>query len=326
MKVAIVGHFEKIDEGTRIVARSISKKLEEQGVEVERIDITSKKSFLELRRFKPDIIHYILSPTMGGLVVSKILSFSWSGAKTIISAVHSAVPRRRFLSLFKPDLVMVQSEESEKVYEDLGFRTIFFPNGVDVSKFKPVSEEEKLGLREKYELPRDKFIILHLATMKRERNLEIFKKLKREFDNVGIVLVGRDTEKDIDWGLVKELEAVGCTVWIKHFPSIEEIYNLADCYVFPTIDKTASIETPLSVLEAMACNLPVITTKFGALPRMFKEGNGLFFIEKDEDLFRIVNNIKKKSNMKIRTREKVLLYSWENITKKLVGIYGELLG
>lgn len=325
MKICVVGHFENIDEGTRIVAKNITKKLIELGIEVRCVDIVSKKTFLEIRRFKPDIIHFILCPTIVGLFASKILSFSWPKAKVVISAVQSAIPTRKFLSLFKPDLILVQSNESERIYKDLGFRTIYLPNGVDIYKFKPVSKEEKLRLRRRYGLPKDKFIILHLASMKRKRNIEIFKKLKQEFDNIEILLVGRDTEKNIDWKLIRELETAGCMVWIKHFSNIEDIYNSVDCYVFPTIDRTASIETPLSVLEAMACNLPVVTTKFGALPRMFREGDGLFFIEGNEDLFRIIDSIKKKSNMRIRTRKKVLPYSWESIGKKLVGIYENIV-
>ena len=67
--------------------------------------------------------------------------------------------------------------------------------------------------------------------------------------------------------------------------NIEEVYALSDCYVFPTppMNKINSIEIPLSVLEAMACNLSVITTKFGALPKVFEEGDGLIFVDDGED-------------------------------------------
>ena len=138
-----------------------------------------------------------------------------------------------------------------------------------------------------------------------------------------MIVIGRENES-IDKEVVSELQKSGCTVWIKHFPNIEEIYNLSDCYVFPVINKKACIEMPLSVLEAMACNLPVISTRFGALPRVFKEDGGLFFVEKDRD---IINSLKeiKEGDIEIKTREKILPLSWENITKKLERIYNELL-
>ena len=41
--------------------------------------------------------------------------------------------------------------------------------------------------------------------------------------------------------------------------------------MFSTVDPKACIETPLSVLEALSCNIPVITTKFGSLPFYLKK-------------------------------------------------------
>ena len=94
--------------------------------------------------------------------------------------------------------------------------------------------------------------------------------------------------------------------------------------MFPVINKKACIEMPLSVLEAMACNIPVITTKFGALPRMFGGGDGLFFVEKEEDFYKGLEEVKNGA-MEIKTREKILPYSWENIMERLERIYNELL-
>ena len=124
--------------------------------------------------------------------------------------------------------------------------------------------------------------------------------------------------------MLRILKDAGCIVWTNYFPNLEEIYALSDCYVFPTINRRACIETPLSVLEAMACNLPVITTKFGALPRMFKEGEGLFFIKSEREVSKIIE-ILKNNNLKIKTREKILPYSWEVIGKRLIKIYSELI-
>ena len=109
-----------------------------------------------------------------------------------------------------------------------------------------------------------------MASMQKERNLDIFKTIQKD-DGYQVVIVGRETEI-ADKQLMRELQEAGCLVWIKHFSNIEDIYNLADCYVFPTIQEKACIESPLSVLEAMACNLPVVTTRFGALASIFGEG------------------------------------------------------
>ena len=54
---------------------------------------------------------------------------------------------------------------------------------------------------------------------------------------------------------------------MSYIPEVEDIYRLSDLYLFLAESDTAAIEVPLSVLEAMACNLPVICTPFGGLLR-----------------------------------------------------------
>jgi glycosyltransferase involved in cell wall biosynthesis len=122
---------------------------------------------------------------------------------------------------------------------------------------------------------------------------------------------------------LRELERVGCTVWKSFFKRIEEIYAMSDCYVFPVKSEKNAIQLPLSVLEAMACNLPVITTKFGALPYVFTEGNGLFFVEKDDDFLYALDEI--KMGLSPNTRGKVSPLSWTNLTVGLEKIYKNLL-
>ena len=323
MRVSLVGHFaDSLDEGVRKVGKRMAKELESRGVEVKKINIASVTHWKEIRNFRSDIIHFILSPTLSGLMITKFVSLLYPKAKTIISAIHPAIPNWKALKLFSPNLVLVQSEESERLFRSIGFQTESLPNGVDINKFKPIDIKTKERLRDKYGVSHDKFLILHLASLKKERNLDIFKEIQQREGNQ-VIIVGRENES-IDKQVASELQEAGCTVWIKHFPNIEEIYNLSDCYMFPVINKKACIEMPLSVLEAMACNLPVITTKFGALPRMFGDGDGLFFVEKEEDFYKGLEEVKNGA-MEIKTRDKVLLYSWEDIMERLERIYNELL-
>lgn len=323
MKVCLVGHFtDSLYEGVRNVGKYIARELENREIEVKKINVSTISQWKELHDFHPDIIHFVLSPTLSGLIVTKFLSILHFKARTVISAIHPAIPNWKLLKLLKPNLLLVQSEESEKLFKSIGFQTGFLSNGVDTNKFKPVDLKTKLKLRDKYGISSDKFVILHLASLTRARNLDVFKELQKQEGNK-VLLIGRENE-DIDKQVVSDLQKAGCTVWIKNFSNIEEIYNLADCYVFPTKDRTAAIETPLSVLEAMSCNLPVITTKFGALPRIFNEGDGFIFVENDEDFFHGIESFK-NGGQNVKTHEKVSPYSWGNIAKRLEKIYEGLL-
>ena len=197
-----------------------------------------------------------------------------------------------------PDLILVQSASVLKKLSTFGCCVKLVPSGVDLERFHPITKERKLELRSKYGVDADKFAILHVGHINRNRNIQILKKLQED-NNQMLVVGSTSTEQDED--LINELRIAGVRVITSYLENIEEIYQLYDCYVFPVTSETASIEVPLSVLEAMACNLPVVTTGYGGLSTMFNgEGNGLFFVEKLEDLSNKVEKVKKFNHSETR--------------------------
>ena len=142
--------------------------------------------------------------------------------------------------------------------------------------FHPVAKQRKLELMNEHGIDVDRFTILHVGHINRKRNIQILKELQR--DSSQVIVVG-STSTDQDKDLADELRIAGVKVITSCVENIEEIYQLSDCYIFPVTSNTASIEVPLSVLETMACNLPVVTTRYGGwVPTMFNsEDNGLFF-------------------------------------------------
>jgi glycosyltransferase involved in cell wall biosynthesis len=323
MKICVVGHFAgSLDEGVRNVGKYLNKELSEQGLDTTLVNMRSLAEWRKIPRTNPDIIHFILTPTTSGIIAAKLSSVFESRAKVVISAIHPALPRLRALNFFKPDLTLVQSKASEELFREIGFRTQILPNGVDLAKFKPVTNDQKMQLRHKYGIPEKENIVLHLASLREGRNLGICKQISEE-GLFRVLIVGRKGDKN-DPTVMRELEDAGCLVWVEHFSHVEDIYNIADCYLFPTKNKKACIETPLSVLEAMACNLPIITTRFGALPELFSERNGFFFIESEEMSLRRLKDLLDGS-VSVGTRDMVLPYSWERIAKQLREIYVELL-
>ncbi|MGB9880592.1 MAG: glycosyltransferase, partial [Anaerolineae bacterium] len=82
-------------------------------------------------------------------------------------------------------------------------------------------------------------------------------------------------------------------------------------------EDTAAIEMPLSVLEAMSCNLSVITTPFGGLPDFFSEGKGLLYWNGETPL---ADKINAALSMPCATRELVEPYTWAATAQALVGL------
>lgn len=325
MKICIVGDYSgNQDEGFKNIAFNLSKELSNpHEILMSNVKKLHSLSFWQdLKEFKPQIIHYVGGRTIKSFIILKALAFYNSNVKTIMSAFHpeiASVPKSA-ITLLNPDLILAQSHEIEERFNNLGCRTELLPNGVNSKKFMPISQKLKEELRKKYGIDKEKFVILHVGHIIKVRNLQIFNRIQGGENQV--IIIGSSHRK-VDYKLYESLKKSGCIIWRGYFKNIEEIYALSDCYVFPVLEGY-SISMPLSVLEAMACNLPVITTKFEGLTTFFNEGEGLIFAESEEENLESLDDIKKGS-VSIETREKVLPYSWENICKKLVGIYEELV-
>ena len=126
-----------------------------------------------------------------------------------------------------------------------------------------------------------------------------------------------------DHDLIRRLERDQFQIFKGYQPCIEELYQLADCYVFPTTPGD-SISMPLSVLEAMACNLPIITTRFAGLEQHFASGHGFTFIDSSGEIPTRVDESLQSAGA-CRTRAMVQEFSWEAVTDRLQTYYRGLI-
>lgn len=275
-----------------------------------------------IRRFRPDIIHFVPGPTLKCFLMVKALKMACPGARTVMSAAHPAFPAwsKGIIKRLAPDAILAQSPESRKMFAELGFNTRFVLGGVDTDRFVPVSPQARLQLRKKHGVPENDWVALHVGPLKRGRNVLSLNELAR--DGVKVIVVGSLTvpaQSDVQ----SELVQGGCVVWHRYFDNIAEVYGLADCYVFPTVDRDNCVETPLSVLEAMSCNLPVVSTRFRALPHMFQDGDGLLFVGNQREMLSAVHSVR-SNGVVCRTREKVSPYSWARVGEVVEETYREV--
>ena len=338
MRICLVADYSTPDEARKVIAHNLYREFSKNH-EVLKVDIRSISSisFWErVREFKPHVIHYIPGASPLSFAITKTMKILSTKPKTVMFSMLNPFHKSfhgfyYFLSYLtkwtipftKTDLVITQSEDTEKVLKKLGCNVKFMVcSGVDTKRFHLVSDAKKFELREQYGVSTEKFVVLHVGSIRKWRNVEVLKEIQSD-SNVQVVLVGRTSTK-FEQDVASKLMKIGCKIINNYVPKIEEIYALSDCYVFPTTDPVGSIDVPLSVLEAMATNLPVVSTRFGGLSTIFKEEEGLFFVEDKENIYKTIKDIK-NGKLEIKTREKVLQYSWDNIAKKLEGTYKELL-
>jgi glycosyltransferase involved in cell wall biosynthesis len=216
-----------------------------------------------------------------------------------------------------PDLILTQAHDTEQFYQSLGLQTHYLPNGVDTRRFAGVSRDERARLRRQYELPATRRIVLHVGHLKRRRNVTDLTILQ-DSDTQVLIVTSPTTQPDP--GVREELEQAGVLVWSHYLPRIEELYQMADVYVFPVDDREHCIEMPLSVMEAAAVGLPIVSKAFGALPRIYPERSSFLYYYYSAELPKLVRQIQRPTGEhRQRTPD------WDDVVGELISVYEGLL-
>ncbi len=271
-----------------------------------------------VRELEPEVVLYIptASATPAAMLRARILGMYAPMARVAVLALQPrsyGLAARVAIRHLRPWLVFVHSAEMVRSLASLGCRVARLQSGVDASRFVPLSRRERRDLRTRLGLPQDAYIVLHVGHINRNRNVGVLARLQQF--GCQVVLVGSvSTEQDEQ--LADELATTGVIVVRHYVAHVEEYYQAADCYVFPVTSLTGAIEMPLSVLEAMACNLPVVSTAYGNLPAVFPTGNGLTFARTETQLVEKVLAARHISNA--ATRELVQPFTWEAMARDIV--------
>jgi glycosyltransferase involved in cell wall biosynthesis len=330
MQVCLIGDFsELLDEGYKNISHYLAKELETR-LELKKLDnkeINSVSFWKTALILRPQIAHLLAQPTMSSLLFVILCRILWKDAKIVISALrpeqffaNRLMQLNKFvLRLARPDLILVQSIYAKDKFEQLGCKTEILPNGVDIKRFSPVTRSEKSKLREKYDLDPARPVLLHVGHLEDARNLETLIPLVK--DRIQIVIAG-SLYMGVNQTLIERLERSGLRILKGYQAHVEELYQLSDCYVFP-LEPGNSLSMPLSVLEAMACNLPVVSTRFKGLETAFCEGNGLKFINSPDDVAPAIGEMLNFSK-RIQTRDQVQSFSWNKIASRLCGFYSDV--
>jgi glycosyltransferase involved in cell wall biosynthesis len=274
-----------------------------------------------LRAAAPDLVVYV--PSASGTLFSflRARALKRAAPKARVAMIltqgrkHTA-PVRRLLRRLSPDFVLCQSQPGMDYLSALGIEARFIPGGVDLDAFRSVSPAEKAALREKYALPTDEFLVLHAGHLKRERNTELLTRL----DGVGRGVVLASRRMGFDEGVLGELKRHGVIVIDRYVEDTHEVYQACDCYLFPVSGADSAMEFPLSVLEAMACNLPVVALPYGGLPLALEARDGLVFAESEHEMIEL---IRRAQGAGVKTRAQAEAFGWVEIGRTLLTAVGE---
>lgn len=203
-------------------------------------------------------------------------------------------------------------------------------NGVDFGRFNPrvrVAYREKL--RKLYNIAERDLVILFVAMNFRRKGLiPLLKAIGNLSDSyrVKLLVVGKGkieyfTKIALKLGIDRDVIFAGSA------SKTEEYYGAADFFVLPTYyDPFANV-----CLEALACGLPVITTRTNGASELIKHGKNGFVVNKPDDIKELSEAIIKLINPKLRDSmaenafESVKHLTIEEHVRKVCRVYDEIL-
>lgn len=291
------------------------------GVAASRVDFTRRGVSAPLRRalgeFSPELTFYAPSASITANAMWRARRLrAVTGSPVVLFGFQRRTygpVARALLGFLQPDLLVVPSNDVAAEFVGRGWPVRTFQLGVDLERFAPVDEDTRQRIREGFGWSPDRRVILHVGHLRRRRGVDRLRELARDPRN-RVVMVASVSEVGEEQ-LLGQLEADGMEVHREYRPDIETFYQGADAYVFPVTHATSAIELPLSVLEALACDLPVATTRFGALPDHFEGNGGLRFVGPDETFQAALDELLAQET---RPRQLVEPFGWEPAIEDLV--------
>lgn len=166
------------------------------------------------------------------------------------------------------DAVVVPSAYLERVFAEHGVPTTIVPNIVDVGRFSPL-ERSKLSVGDRRTahvvIARNLEPIYDIAT-----GLRAFALLQARFPLARLTVAGSGPAATMLKRLAAELGIGGAV----RFPGMLSREEMIDLYRSATLLCNPSLvdNTPNSILEAMACGIPVVSTNVGGIPDLVQDG------------------------------------------------------
>ena len=303
-----------------------------------------------LRRHRREIkaVHVLMYPD---LAIASVLAglgdrtvMSWAGLGDATDAVTPSgsalrralgAGRRRMLSRIA-HIALTPAIADELGRIGLGRDVTVVPTPVDTTRFRPPSEQERTAARSALHLDGDELAVVytgHLRALKRlDALIDAFALLVADGRHARLLMVGgsRPDLQDTSDALHRQVRDLGiesAVTFTGEVSSVTPYLHAADVFVMPS-DREG---LPNSILEAMACALPVVAPPSAAGDQVLEASSGI--VPEDNDPSRLRDAIEMladdpylRRSFGRAAREDACRYDVSRVVSRLEDVYARLGG
>jgi len=275
--------------------------------------------------------------------------------KKIITYIHNSKVHldfdeemwKRYVIASTGGMVLGSKESLSDLQQRFGYlprETRVILNGIDIDRFNSEKRERYQDeMRERYGIPLDDFVFIYCGRISPIKNidriLKSFLELADDLSAARLVIVGsasQDNYGDISYEeqlhrMIPE-DRASRVIFTGFIPQEElpQIYAVADCGILGT---KKSETLTLFLLECLACGIPVIAPKLGALPDVIREEKEGILLDREYSIEQMQNAMRKmirnKTEWQSRSKEIEQYiqqnFTWQRVADEMVKLIREVV-
>ncbi|MGN1328886.1 MAG: glycosyltransferase family 4 protein [Eubacterium sp.] len=239
----------------------------------------------------------------------------------------------KFLAKYTDCLILINNEDYALAKEkQFSAKKILKVNGVgvDLSRFKPASKEDKLRLRREYGYSDDDFILIYPADFCFRKNQEmIFEAMKlliEKHENIKLLLPGLNENPDAYMNKAKEMRIDKNVFFMGYRRDIDKLVAMSDV----SVSTSRQEGLPINLVEAMAVGNPLVVTDVRGNNDLAEEEINGFLVPLNDSrlmadrILQLYDNPQLAEKFGKNSINKAELYSEKAVVPEMVKIYKDL--
>jgi glycosyltransferase involved in cell wall biosynthesis len=289
---------------------------------------------------RPDILHCHLIPSN---ILAKPLG-ALMGVPLILNHDHTNDPQRidnKFLlaldkstNRFAHHIIAVAGACRDFLIQHESIppeKITLVPNAIDLRRFSP-GQITRRDARSKLGLSPEAPVIAGVGRLNFQKNFSLFldvaAALTPRFPNLRFLLAGEGPEEAMLREKARQLGLTDRIVFAGYIADTRQVYAAADILLMPSRFEGL----PMTLLEAMAMNLPVVASKLDGIAEVIEEGREGYLVDSAdaagfvERCAVLLENPAKSSELAANARTKIeARFSVERMTSAVESIYDRFL-
>jgi glycosyltransferase involved in cell wall biosynthesis len=255
---------------------------------------------------------------------------AWSGKPVVVNyrggeadAFFSAALTWVRPTMARADAIVVPSGFLETVFARRGWRTRVVPNVIDLARFHSAHRAGS-GSAPRILVARNLEPIYDNATA-----LRAFQIVRQTIPDARLTVAGSGPERVALEQLARQLELADAVEFVGRIDNddMARLYQASDLMVNPSL----ADNMPISILEALACGVPVVSTDVGGIARIVQHGKTALLVPPGQAgamavaMLQVLNDPAMANALCQAGLESVRQYTWENVRLRLFDVYGAVL-